>query len=114
MICMHLPWAGQAVVAMARRFQRTRDAKERTLMSPFDNIIDDVAGRFGLGAKAGPLLRELLLLMTGSSGGISGFIDKFKSAGLSSEVNGWLGSAGKTAAAPTSWQVEQALGSKTV
>jgi outer membrane protein OmpA-like peptidoglycan-associated protein/uncharacterized protein YidB (DUF937 family) len=82
-------------------------------MSPFDNIIEDVAGRFGLGAKAGPLLRELLLLMTGS-GGISALIDKFKSAGLSREVDGWLGNAGNTAAAPTSWQVEQALGSKTV
>jgi outer membrane protein OmpA-like peptidoglycan-associated protein/uncharacterized protein YidB (DUF937 family) len=82
-------------------------------MSPFDNIIEDIAGRFGLGTKAGPLLRELLLLVTGS-GGISALIDKFKSAGLSREVDGWLGNAGNTAAAPTSWQVEQALGSKTV
>jgi len=83
-------------------------------MPLFDNIIDDVASRFGLGAKAGPLLRELLLLMTGSSGGLSGFLEKFKSAGLSRDVDGWLGNAGNTAAAPTSWQVEQALGSKTV
>jgi outer membrane protein OmpA-like peptidoglycan-associated protein/uncharacterized protein YidB (DUF937 family) len=82
-------------------------------MLPFDNIIEDVASRFGLGVKAAPLLRELLTLIT-SSGGISAFIDKFKSAGLSSEVNGWLGNAGKAAAAPTSLQVEQALGSKTV
>src|SRR5882757_9511417 len=94
-------------------FRRTCGASERTHMLPFDNIIEDAASRFGLGAKAGPLLRELLTLIT-SSGGISAFIDKFKSAGLSSEVNGWLGNAGKAAAAPTSLQVEQALGSKTV
>jgi OmpA-OmpF porin, OOP family len=82
-------------------------------MSPFDNIIEDAASRFGLGAKAGPLLRELLTLITGS-GGISAFMDKFKSAGLSREVDGWLGHAGSTAAAATSWQVEQALGTKAV
>jgi len=82
-------------------------------MSSFDNLIDEVASRFGLGAKAGPLLRELLSLIT-SSGGIGAFIDKFKSAGLSRDVAGWLGQAGSQAAAPTSWQVEQALGSKTV
>ncbi|MPZ57567.1 MAG: OmpA family protein [Rhizobiales bacterium] len=81
-------------------------------MSLFDNIIDDVATRFGLGAKAGPLLRELLLLMTGSPGGIGGFIDKFKSAGLSGEASGWLGNPYGTAL--SSSQVEQALGGKTV
>lgn len=82
-------------------------------MSPFDNIIEDVASRFGLGAKVGPLVQELMKLIT-SSGGVGAFLDKFKSAGLSDEVSGWLGNAGKMAAAPTSSQVEQALGSKTI
>ncbi len=81
-------------------------------MSPFDNIIEDVASRFGLGAKAGPLLRELLVLITGSPGGISGFIDKFKSAGLSREADGWLG--GTSGATLTSSQVEKALGSNAI
>ena len=86
--------------------------QEKNLMSPFDSIIEDVASRFGLGAKAGPLMRELLQLIIGSSGGISGFIDKFKSAGLSREVDGWLG--GTNGATLTSSQVEKALGSQTV
>lgn len=81
-------------------------------MSPFESIIEDVASRFGLGAKAGPLLRELLQLITGSPGGISGFIDKLKSAGLSREANGWLGNTDGTAL--TSSQVENALGSGTI
>jgi len=82
-------------------------------MSPFDNIIEDVASRFGLGAKVAPLVQELLKLVS-SSGGISAFIDKFKSAGMSNEVSGWLGNAGKTAEAATSSQIDQALGAKTV
>lgn len=81
-------------------------------MSPFDSIIDDVASRFGLGAKAEPLLRELLQLITRSPGGIGGFINKFKSAGLSGEVNGWLGNT--DGAALTSSQVENALGSNAI
>lgn len=81
-------------------------------MSPFDNIIEDVGSRFGLGAKAGPLLRELLVLITSSPGGISGFIDKFKSAGLSREADGWLG--GTSGATLTSSQVEKALGGHAV
>ncbi|RKE72186.1 OmpA family protein [Pseudorhodoplanes sinuspersici] len=82
-------------------------------MSQFDTIIDDVAGRFGLdGAKASTLLRELLKYMTTSPGGIGGFIDKFKTAGLSHEANKWLGKA--DAAPLTSSQVEQAMGSSTI
>ena len=33
-------------------------------MAVFDNVIEDVAGRFGLGGKAGPLLHEVVQLMT--------------------------------------------------
>jgi uncharacterized protein YidB (DUF937 family) len=81
-------------------------------MSQFDPLIDAVATRFGLGAKATSMLRELLMLMTTSPGGIGGFIDKFKSAGLPREANGWLGNA--NAAALNSSQVEQALGGNTI
>src|SRR5262249_43223105 len=48
-------------------------------------------------------------LISGSPGGLSGFIDKFKSVGLGSEVATWLGrSDGAALAGP---QVERALGS---
>ena len=60
-------------------------------MAVFDSVIEDVAGRFGLDGKAGPLLHEVVQLMTGSPGGIGGFIEKFKSAGLGAEVSSWLG-----------------------
>jgi OOP family OmpA-OmpF porin len=81
-------------------------------MAVFDNVIEDVAGRFGLDGKAGPLLREVVQLITGSPGGIGGFIDKFKSAGLGAEVGSWLGKTdGVSLTGP---QVEKALGSTVI
>src|SRR6516164_6030033 len=78
-------------------------------MAMLDNVIEDVGSQFGLGPKAGPLLREVIQLITGSPGGLNGFIDKFRSAGLGSQVASWLGRA--DGAALTGPQVEQALGS---
>ncbi len=81
----------------------------RDEMTMIDNAIADVAGRFGLGPKAGQLMQEVVRLITGSPGGVSGFIDKFRSAGLGSEVTSWLGRTdGAVLAGP---QVERALGS---
>jgi OmpA-OmpF porin, OOP family len=78
-------------------------------MTMIDTAIEDVAGRFGLGPKAGQLMHEIVHLITGSPGGVSGFIDKFRSAGLGSEVTSWLGRTdGAALAGP---QVERALGS---
>src|SRR5208282_2392630 len=57
----------------------------------------------------GPLMNEVTQLITGSPGGIGGFIDKCKSAGLGSEVASWLGRT--DGAALTAPQVEKALGS---
>jgi outer membrane protein OmpA-like peptidoglycan-associated protein/uncharacterized protein YidB (DUF937 family) len=74
-----------------------------------DSIIDDVGNRFGLGPHAGSLLREVVQLITGSPGGIGGFIEKFRSAGLGSQVATWLGRT--DGAALTASQVENALGS---
>lgn len=78
-------------------------------MAMVDNLIEDVAGRFGLGPKAGPLFQEVVQLMTGSPGGINGFIDKFRSAGFGSQVSSWLGRT--DAPALTGPAVETALGS---
>src|SRR5262252_3634787 len=78
-------------------------------MAILDNVIEDVGSRFGLGSNAGPLLREAVQLITGSPGGIGGFIDKFRSAGLASQVASWLGRS--DGAVLTGPQVEQALGS---
>jgi hypothetical protein len=78
-------------------------------MTMIDHAIEDVAGRFGLGPKSGQLMQEVVRLITGSPGGVTGFIDKFRSAGLGSEVASWLGRTdGAVLAGP---QVERALGS---
>ena len=77
-------------------------------MAIFDALIDDVAQRFGLGANAGPFVREALSLVTGSPGGIGGFLNLFKSAGLASEVASWLGAS--NAAPLAAQQIEKAIG----
>jgi OmpA-OmpF porin, OOP family len=77
-------------------------------MATFDTLIDDLAGRFGLGANARSLVREILAMISTSPGGLSGFLDTFKSAGLTSEVASWLG---RPDASPiAAGQVERALG----
>ena len=62
-------------------------------MAIFDALIDDMASRFGLGSNAAPLVREGLALIAGSPGGIAGFLEHCKSAGLSSLAGSWLGSS---------------------
>ena len=77
-------------------------------MATFDTLIDDLASRYGLGANARSLIKEVLAMIANSSGGLGGFLDKFKSAGLTSEVASWLGHA--DAAPIAAGQVERALG----
>jgi OmpA-OmpF porin, OOP family len=62
-------------------------------MAQFDALIGDISGRFGLGPNAGPLVREVLNMVTARPGGIGGFLDKAKSAGLGTEATSWLGHA---------------------
>jgi OOP family OmpA-OmpF porin len=57
----------------------------------FDTLIADTADRFGLGANAGPLVREVLNMIMGSPGGVGGFVRKFEQAGLGPELAAWLG-----------------------
>jgi OOP family OmpA-OmpF porin len=77
-------------------------------MATFDTLIDDLATRFGLGANARSLLSEVLAMISSSPGGFGGFLDKFKSAGLTSEVASWLGRA--DASPMAAGEVERALG----
>lgn len=60
-------------------------------MAIFDSIISEVAGKFGLGDKAGPLVGALLSMITSSEGGgLAGFISKFTGAGMGDLVNSWI------------------------
>lgn len=78
-------------------------------MALFDSLISEVASRFGLGDKAGPLVSALLeLISSAEGGGIAGFIDKFKQAGLGDQVLSWI-STGANAPLEEK-QVESALG----
>jgi OmpA-OmpF porin, OOP family len=77
-------------------------------MATFDTLIDDLAGRFGLGADARTLVKEVLTMISTSQGGLGGFLDRLKSGGLTSEVGTWLG---RPDAAPiAAGQIERALG----
>jgi OmpA-OmpF porin, OOP family len=78
-------------------------------MAIFDDVADDVESRFGLGSKSGPLLRELVQLITGSSGGIAGFIDQFSAAGFGAQVASWMGRT--DGAVLSASEVQSALGS---
>jgi OmpA-OmpF porin, OOP family len=77
-------------------------------MAMFDALIDDLAGRFGLGANAQSLVKEAVTMISTSSGGLGSFLDTFKSAGLASEVASWLGHP--DSAPLVAQQVERALG----
>ena len=50
-------------------------------MATFDTLIDDLAGRFGLGVNARTLVKEVLTMISASPGGLSGFLDRLKSGG---------------------------------
>jgi outer membrane protein OmpA-like peptidoglycan-associated protein/uncharacterized protein YidB (DUF937 family) len=77
-------------------------------MATFDTLIDDLASRFGLGVNARTLVKEVLTMISTSSGGLGGFLDKLKSGGLTSEVASWLGHPDAEPIA--AGQVERALG----
>jgi OmpA-OmpF porin, OOP family len=78
-------------------------------MAIFDTLIDDVASQFGLGSNAGPFIREIISMITGTPGGVGGFLNNLKAAGLSSDVASWMGHA--NAAPLSAATVERALGS---
>ena len=77
-------------------------------MATFDTLIDDLAGRFGLGVNPRTLVREVLTMISTSQGGLTGFLDRLKSGGLTSEVGSWLGRPDATPIA--AGQIERALG----
>jgi OOP family OmpA-OmpF porin len=81
-------------------------------MATFDTLIDDLAGRFGLGVNARALVKEVLTMISTSQGGLGGFLDRLRSGGLTSEVASWVGQpeAGPVAAG----QIERALGATAI
>ncbi|MGH6868297.1 MAG: YidB family protein, partial [Methylocella sp.] len=80
-------------------------------METFDKLIQEIGGRYCLGAKAGPFVQETLGLISGQPGGVDGFLNRLKAAGFAGEVGSWLGPD----PVPLSGQeVEKALGSDAI
>jgi uncharacterized protein YidB (DUF937 family) len=77
-----------------------------------DNVISESGSRFGIGAAAEPLVRELLKVMTGGPGGLGAFLDRFRSAGLSNEVASFVGGQSETPLPPQT--VDTVMGETTV
>lgn len=76
----------------------------------FEVLIREAAARFGVGDKALPLVQMLLAAMTAKdTGGLAGFLEKFKAADLGPLVQSWLG-GGSSAQPISNAQVEAVLG----
>jgi outer membrane protein OmpA-like peptidoglycan-associated protein/uncharacterized protein YidB (DUF937 family) len=81
-------------------------------MGALDLVMNEVQSRFGISeTKAGSLLSGLLSFITQQSGGVSGFLDRFKSAGLGDVLSAW--SSGNARNISTD-QIENVLGSSTI
>ena len=82
-------------------------------MSMLDGIISDVARRFNLGERGGPLVSALLgFIGNPQSGGIRGFVDRFRQAGLGGLVDSWLGQGPNADLEPR--QLEQVMGRENI
>jgi OmpA-OmpF porin, OOP family len=81
-------------------------------MALFDSLVGEIASRYGVGAQAGPLVREVVQLVTGGTGGLSGFLGRLRTSGLGSEASSWIGNADAVAVSPQT--VESALGGSVV
>lgn len=75
----------------------------------FDQMIQEVAQRFGLGDKAGSLVQSVVGMMTDEmSGGLPGFLSAFDEGGMGSAVRSWVGKGANDEIDAS--QVESALG----
>jgi outer membrane protein OmpA-like peptidoglycan-associated protein/uncharacterized protein YidB (DUF937 family) len=78
-------------------------------MGILDTIISEAASKFGLGAKATPLVSALLSTMVSEqSGGLMGFIEKFRQAGLGDLISSWISTGDNRPISEN--QLESALG----
>src|SRR5262245_48329491 len=82
-------------------------------MTILEPIINEVSEQFGLRGKAGPLMTALLSLISNErTGGLQGFLDQFRRAGLGEIVSSWVSRGSNTPV--TTEQLERAIGSDTI
>jgi outer membrane protein OmpA-like peptidoglycan-associated protein/uncharacterized protein YidB (DUF937 family) len=78
-------------------------------MAILDSLINESAERYGLGAKAPSVLSALLSLIDNDrTGGLHGFLDRFRQAGMGDQVSSWVNRGANTPI--TTDQLETALG----
>jgi outer membrane protein OmpA-like peptidoglycan-associated protein/uncharacterized protein YidB (DUF937 family) len=82
-------------------------------MAILDSLINDSAERYGLGAKAPSVLSALLSLIDNDrAGGLNGFLDRFRQAGLDDQVSSWVNRGANIPI--TTDQLETAVGPETI
>lgn len=79
--------------------------------STLDSIVKEVSNRFHLGDKALPLVQLVVAVMTTqATGGLNGFIQRFKHHGLERQVESWMQTFAPLSINHT--QIEDVLGEK--
>jgi OmpA-OmpF porin, OOP family len=82
-------------------------------MTILEPIINEVSEQFGLRGKAGPLMTALLTLISNErTGGLQGFLDQFRRAGLGEIVSSWVSRGSNTPISTE--QLERAVGGDTI
>ncbi|MGH9846719.1 MAG: YidB family protein [Blastocatellia bacterium] len=82
-------------------------------MAILDSLINEVAEKYGLGGKAGPLVSGLLSLVTNpQTGGLSGFLDTLRRSGLGDLVSSWVSRGANNPITPS--QLETAVGGNVI
>ena len=81
-----------------------------TILEPINN---EVSEQFGLRGKAVPLMNSLLIIISNErTGGLQGFLDQFRRAGLGEMVSSWVSRGSNTPV--TTEQLERAVGGDTI
>lgn len=82
-------------------------------MTILEPIINEVSEQFGLRGKAGPLMTALLSLISNErTGGLQGFLDQFRRAGLGEIISSWVSRGSNTPI--TTEQLERSIGGDTI
>lgn len=81
-------------------------------MAVFDELAEEIAVRFDLGVKARALVQEVADLIATQPGGLGGFLDNFRAAGLDVKVASWIG--GPSPMALSVREVKMALGDEVI